>query len=120
MTRHSTSSLHFASLHFTFILLHPNLRSFPLFSSHFLSFLTCPSVGVLFAIFENQPDLLPQIVALAVRSGNGLVIKGGYEMRRSSGLLHSIMADAVYEASEGKVSENETMHVYAISVYYFK
>lgn len=43
---------------------------------------TCP-VGVLGIIFEARPDAVMQIAALAIKSGNGAILKGGREAVRS-------------------------------------
>jgi glutamate-5-semialdehyde dehydrogenase len=44
--------------------------------------LTCP-LGVLGVIFEARPDAVVQISSLAVKSGNGVILKGGKEAIRS-------------------------------------
>jgi len=44
--------------------------------------ITCP-VGVLGIIFEARPDALIQITSLAIKSGNGVILKGGKEALRS-------------------------------------
>jgi glutamate-5-semialdehyde dehydrogenase len=41
-------------------------------------------LGVLGIIFESRPDVIPQILALVLKSGNAVVLKGGSEAIRSN------------------------------------
>ncbi|MBW4473407.1 MAG: glutamate-5-semialdehyde dehydrogenase [Stenomitos rutilans HA7619-LM2] len=47
-----------------------------------LTRVTCP-LGVLGVIFEARPDAVVQIASLAIKSGNGVILKGGQEALRS-------------------------------------
>jgi delta-1-pyrroline-5-carboxylate synthetase len=55
---------------------------------------SCP-LGVLLIVFESRPDALVQIASLAIRSGNGLLLKGGKEAMRSNTILHKVFSYAV-------------------------
>ena len=55
---------------------------------------TCP-VGVLGVIFEARPDALIQITTLAIKSGNGVILKGGKEAIRSCETLTKVIHQAL-------------------------
>ncbi|XP_022982661.1 delta-1-pyrroline-5-carboxylate synthase-like isoform X2 [Cucurbita maxima] len=63
---------------------------------------TC-SLGVLLVVFESRPDALVQIAALAIRSGNGLLLKGGKEARQSNAALHKVITSAIPDTVGGKL-----------------
>ncbi|PIA54602.1 hypothetical protein AQUCO_00900873v1 [Aquilegia coerulea] len=56
---------------------------------------TSSPLGVLLIVFESRPDALVQIASLAIRSGNGLLLKGGKEAKRSNAILHKVITSAI-------------------------
>ena len=67
---------------------------------------TCP-LGVVGIVFESRPDVVPQVAALALKSGNALILKGGAEAAQTNETLvalwrrrlegySSVQADAVH------------------------
>ncbi|WP_265444238.1 glutamate-5-semialdehyde dehydrogenase [Acetivibrio straminisolvens] len=57
---------------------------------------TCP-IGVVGIIFESRPDALVQISTLCLKSGNGVLLKGGSEARETNKILTEIIAKATEE-----------------------
>ena len=54
-------------------------------------------IGVLGVIFESRPDALVQIVALCLKSGNAVLLKGGREALRTNQVLAEVIARASAE-----------------------
>ncbi len=68
------------------------LSAMELASGLTLTKVTAP-LGVLLIIFESRPDALPQIASLALRTGNGLLLKGGKEAASSNAKLREVIVD---------------------------
>jgi glutamate-5-semialdehyde dehydrogenase len=58
---------------------------------------TCP-IGVIGIIFESRPDALIQISTLCLKSGNGVLLKGGSEARETNKALAAVIEQATEKA----------------------
>ncbi len=52
-------------------------------------------LGVLLVIFESRPDAVVQIASLALRTGNGVILKGGREATASNRALAGCLREAL-------------------------
>ena len=64
---------------------------------------SCP-IGVIMVIFESRPDVVVQISALALKSGNAVILKGGKEAQYSNRVLAGLIRMTL--AKNDSVSEN--------------
>ena len=55
---------------------------------------SCP-IGVIGVIFEARPDVIPQIAALAVKSANAVLLKGGKEASNTNIILAKLINEAL-------------------------
>lgn len=59
---------------------------------------SCP-IGVIGIIFESRPDALIQISTLCLKSGNGVLLKGGREAKETNRILADIITNATNKTS---------------------
>ena len=59
-----------------------------------LSKISCP-IGVLGIIFEARPDVISQISALAIKSSNAVILKGGKESTNTNKVIMDIIQQAL-------------------------
>lgn len=60
---------------------------------------SCP-IGVLGIIFEARPDVISQISALAIKSSNAVILKGGKESVNTNKEIMSVIQEALDEIKE--------------------
>ncbi|MGD0765925.1 MAG: glutamate-5-semialdehyde dehydrogenase [Dehalococcoidia bacterium] len=68
-------------------------------------------IGVIGTVFESRPNVVVDISALCLKSGNAVVLRGGEECWRSNTLLGRIVAEAATKAGvpEGAVQLIESL-----------
>jgi len=52
-------------------------------------------IGVIGMVFESRPDVVPQIISLALKSGNSVLLKGGRESANTNRTIFEILIDAI-------------------------
>ncbi len=60
------------------------------------------SIGVLGVIFESRPDAVMQISSLAIRSGNGVMLKGGSEANLTNASIVKALQEGLNESGLDK------------------
>ncbi len=71
---------------------------------------SCP-IGVVGIIFEARPEIVPQIAALALKSGNSVILKGGTEaITKQSGALFDLEGGAPAISRDSFGSDQPALH----------
>jgi len=52
-------------------------------------------IGVIGMVFESRPDVVPQIISLALKSGNCVLLKGGKESANTNKAIFNILIDSL-------------------------
>ena len=61
-------------------------------------------IGVIACIFESRPNVIVDVAALCVKSGNAVIIRGGKEASNSNNILCSLICQALEKAGLPKDS----------------
>lgn len=61
--------------------------------------ISCP-IGVLGIIFEARPDVIAQISALAIKSANAVILKGGKEAKHTNEAIFNVISGALDKVVE--------------------
>jgi len=56
-------------------------------------------IGVIGMVFESRPDVIPQIMSLALKSGNGILLKGGKESLNTNKAIFEVLRDSIKNKS---------------------
>ncbi len=56
-------------------------------------------IGVIGMVFESRPDVVPQIISLALKSGNGVLLKGGRESAKTNRAIYEVLTDSIKNKS---------------------
>lgn len=56
-------------------------------------------IGVIGMVFESRPDVIPQIMSLALKSGNGILLKGGKESLNTNKAIFEVLRDSIKKKS---------------------
>ena len=70
---------------------------------------TCP-LGVIGIVFESRPDVVPQVAALALKSANALILKGGTEAFHTNRTLVDIWRHALESFTSVPIEAVEFLH----------
>jgi glutamate-5-semialdehyde dehydrogenase len=70
---------------------------------------SCP-LGVVAVVFESRPDVGPQVAALALKSGNAILLKGGAEAAETNEVLMTIWKEALAESGEIPAGAAQALH----------
>jgi len=73
-----------------------------------LTRVSCP-IGVVAIIFESRPEVVIQVTALSLKSGNAVILKGGREAGRTNRILYELIAEVLEKHGlQGAVNLIET------------
>jgi glutamate-5-semialdehyde dehydrogenase len=74
-----------------------------------LTKVSCP-LGVIGVVFESRPDVIPQIGALCLKSGNAVLLKGGIEAANTNEVLARIWRDLLAKVADDLVNAMNLLH----------